>query len=262
MTIKYNVTGPERKKLVQAISEILECDATYLGVPSCAYQIDYFTVDKEGTLSFDDRADSGEVEQLIEALCERGFEAEVEIEESVIAIAYPKAKLGESGLENLKKYIEAKHDLFCEAFGTDELTLEEDGEKVSFPWFEEAATPEQIQAYSTFVCKLCEMMANAKRVTAREKPIENSKYAMRCICLRIGLIGDEYKAARKVLLSKVSGSSAFRHDVRKDYAPGCDPIPTPENTVPFDVEEAKARLQDPAVQEEIKAILNGVGGVE
>ena len=39
--------------------------------------------------------------------------------------------------------------------------------------------------------------------------------------------------------------------------PGCDPIPTPENTVSFDVEEAKARLQDPAVQEEIKAILNG-----
>ena len=58
MTIKYNVTGPERKKLVQAISEILECEATYLGVPSCAYQIDYFTVDKEGTLKFDDSADS------------------------------------------------------------------------------------------------------------------------------------------------------------------------------------------------------------
>ena len=98
MKIKYNVTGPERKKLVQDISEILECDATYLGVPSCAYQIDYFTVDKEGTLNFDDSADSGEVEQLIEALCEKGFEAEAETEMSVISIAYPKAKLGESGL--------------------------------------------------------------------------------------------------------------------------------------------------------------------
>lgn len=60
-----------------------------------------------------------------------------------------------------------------------------------------------------------------------------------------------------MILARLSGSSAFRQDPRKEYAPGCDPIPTPENTVPFDVEEAKERLQDPAVQEEIKAILNG-----
>ena len=257
MTINYNVTGSERKKLVQTIAEILECDAKYLGVPSCANKIDYFTVDRNGALSFDDSADSEEIEQLIEALCERGFEAEVETEESVIAIAYPKAKLGEEGLANLKKYVEAKHDLFCEAFGTDELPIEVDEEKVSFPWFDGEATPEQIQAYSTFVCKLCEMMANAKRVTATEKPIDNPKYTMRCVCLRIGLIGQEYKEARKVILSRLSGSSAFKHDIRKDYAPGCDPIPTPENTVAFDMEEARERLQDPEVQEEIKAILNG-----
>lgn len=257
MTINYNVSGADRKKLVQTISEILECDAKYLGVPSCAYQIDYFTVDKNGVLSFDDSADSEEVEQLIEALCERGFEAEVETEEGIIAIAYPKAKLGDEGIANLKKYVEAKHDLFCEAFGTDELPIEADEEKVSFPWFDGESTPEQIQAYSTFVCKLCEMMATAKRVTATEKPIDNPKYAMRCICLRIGLIGQEYKEARKVILSRLSGSSAFKHDIRKDYAPGCDPIPTPENTVVFDVEEAKERLKDPTVQEEIKAILNG-----
>jgi len=257
MTINYNVTGAERKKLVQTIAEILECEAKYLGVPSCAYQIDYFTVDKNGVLSFDDSADSEEIEQLIEALCERGFEAEVETEESVIAIAYPMAKLGEEGLTNLKKYVEAKHDLFCEAFGTDELPLEADEEKVSFPWFDGEATPEQVQAYSTFVCKLCEMMATAKRVTATEKPIDNPKYAMRCICLRIGLIGSEYKEIRKAILARLSGSSAFKQDPRKEYAPGCDPIPTPENTVAFDVEEAKERLQDPQVQEEIKAILNG-----
>ena len=257
MTINYNVTGSERKKLVQTIAEILECDAKYLGVPSCAYQIDSFTVDKNGVLSFDDSADSEEIEQLIEALCERGFEAEVETEESVIAIAYPKAKLGDSGLENLRKYVEAKNDLFCEAFGTDELSIEVDEEKVSFPWFDGEATPEQVQAYSVFVCKLCEMMANAKRVTATEKPIDNPKYTMRCVCLRIGLIGQEYKEARKVILSRLSGSSAFKHDIRKDYAPGCDPIPTPENTVAFDMKEARERLQDPKVQEEIKAILSG-----
>jgi len=48
MEIKYNVTGPDRKRLVQAIAMILESDAKYLGVPSCAYQVDNFTISKDG----------------------------------------------------------------------------------------------------------------------------------------------------------------------------------------------------------------------
>ena len=47
MKITYNLTGAERKKLVQAISEIRECDPQYLGVPTCAYQVDYITIDKK-----------------------------------------------------------------------------------------------------------------------------------------------------------------------------------------------------------------------
>ena len=82
MTINYNATGPDRKRLVQAIAEHLECDAKYLRVPTCAYQIGCFTVDRFGNLHFDDRADSEEVEQLIEALCERGFESECSLPDS------------------------------------------------------------------------------------------------------------------------------------------------------------------------------------
>jgi hypothetical protein len=64
--INFNVTGPARKKLVQALGEILECDPKYLGPPTFAYEVDYFTIGKEGSLSFDDRADSEELEHLIE----------------------------------------------------------------------------------------------------------------------------------------------------------------------------------------------------
>ena len=91
---------------------------------------------------------------------------------------------------------------------------------------------------------------------------DNEKYAFRCFLLKLGFIGDEYKQDRKILLRNFEGSSAFKSGKHREYAPGCDPLPTLENTVHFDVEEAKERLQDPAVQEEIKAILNGVGGVE
>lgn len=39
----------------------------------------------------------------------------------------------------------------------------------------------------------------------------NEKYAFRCFLLRIGMIGAEYKAARKVLLRNLTGSSAFKN---------------------------------------------------
>ena len=65
MTIFYNCTGTRRKELVTAISEITGAKAEYQFMPTQAYQIDYFTVDKDSNLSFDDRADSEEIELLI-----------------------------------------------------------------------------------------------------------------------------------------------------------------------------------------------------
>ena len=262
MTINYNVTGPDRKKLVQTIAEILECDAKYLGVPSCAYQIDYITVDKNSGLSFDDRADSDKIEQLIEALCEHGFEAEVETEEIGLEIQMPKCTLDAIALDNLRRLLEAKGSLIKKALGVDALPITEEDDKVCFPWFSGEPTADEVKAYSHFVSALCEMARNAKRVTAKEKETDNEKYAFRCFLLRLGFIGDMYKTERKILLRNLSGSSAFKSGAKKEYAPGCDPIPTPENTVKVDVEEAKRRLNDPQVQAEIRAILNGKEGEE
>ena len=75
--LDYNVTGDERKRLVKAIAAYTQADAKYLGVPSCAYQVDYFTISKDGCVSFDDRADSEEIEGLIEQLVNQGFVAQV-----------------------------------------------------------------------------------------------------------------------------------------------------------------------------------------
>ena len=74
--VRYNVIGDERKRLVRAMGAILEAEPKYLGAPSFAYEIDYFTVDKSGTVVFDNRSDSVEIENLIERLRELGFEAE------------------------------------------------------------------------------------------------------------------------------------------------------------------------------------------
>ncbi len=58
--VRYNVIGDERKRLVRAMGDILEAEPKYLGAPSFSYEIDYFTVDKNGTVVFDNRSDSAE----------------------------------------------------------------------------------------------------------------------------------------------------------------------------------------------------------
>ena len=51
MKIDYHLTGNDRKKLVQDISEITGQTARYLYMPSCAYSIgDFYTVTREGDL--------------------------------------------------------------------------------------------------------------------------------------------------------------------------------------------------------------------
>ncbi len=74
MRIHYNVTGADRKALVKVIAETTGAKAEYKGMPSAAYEIDYFTVTKDGVLEFSDRSDSEEVEAVLEALAAAGFD--------------------------------------------------------------------------------------------------------------------------------------------------------------------------------------------
>ena len=69
--------------------------------------------------------------------------------------------------------------------------------------------------YTKFITAICEMTMKQKRITAKPKENENEKYAFRCFLLRLGFIGDEYKADRKLLLSKLNGSSAFKSGTKK-----------------------------------------------
>ena len=228
MTITINATGAERKRLVQTIAKWLGCDAKYLGVPSCAYQVDYFTIGKDGSLSFDDRADSEVIERLLQHIYDEGFdidqshteeddaEENTEDEISGICISMPRSLFTDANLENLKALITAKGSLIKKALGVDELSLEFSDTKVSFPWFPGIPTPDEMKAYDTFICKLCEMARNQKRVVAKEKATDNDKYAFRCFLLRLGFIGAEYKSERKILLRNLTGSSAFRSGLPKE----------------------------------------------
>ena len=117
---------------------------------------------------------------------------------------------------NLTKLLDAKGCLIKRALGISELPIEVGEDKVSFPWFPQMPGTDETKAYTHFISALCEMAKNAKRVTATEKAVDNEKYAFRCFLLRLGFIGADYKAERKILLKNLSGSSAFKSGARRE----------------------------------------------
>ena len=210
-------------------------------MPTCAYAISNITVSKDGTLAWDERTDSRTIEKVKEALAAAGFTAEETAETAQEAGTEEESMDAENNADepetapqgaaagltvavplsmvlcgNLTKLLEAKGSLIKKALGIDDLRIEIDEEKVSFPWFSETPDAESAKAYTHFISALCEMSRNQKRITAKEKAVDNEKYAFRCFLLRLGFIGTEYKGERKILLKNLSGSSAFKNGERKE----------------------------------------------
>ncbi|MGI6570697.1 MAG: virulence protein [Caldicoprobacterales bacterium] len=208
MVIKYNVTGAERKRLVTTLSTLTGVKAKYLGMPSMAYEVGDFTIDKNGNLELSDKVNSEEIERVAGHLASEGFIAEEEIsategrqtadsEEFGLTVSMPRSNFSEGALENLQALVEAKGELIRHALDVEELPIEISEDEVSFPWFEELPTPEEIKAYTHFISALSEMAINQKRITVKEKEVENEKYAFRCFLLRLGFIGKDYKDEAK-----------------------------------------------------------------
>lgn len=304
MRIHYNLTGTERKSLVGAISQALNAPTKYLGVPTFAYEVGDYHIDKVGTLTGPDNLD------LEDALHQAGFDADgsreydepdtyesglggmgaIERPQELGAIeeesfdgdqhhpgryAKPHAAItaamqrqmdevlafedlrmdgreelglgrtyrenpqGESGmraseipepstltiempltgftpekLENLFRLVKTKAPLLKAALGADDLPIQqtdEAGGKLVFPWFSGDADCDAVRAYTLLIERLCATAKEQHRVTAKEKNVENEKFAFRVFLIRLGFVGDEYKAARKILLKNLSGNSAFKN---------------------------------------------------
>jgi len=222
MKINYNVTGEQRKELVKAIAAILQVEPVYKKMPTCAYEIGDVTVDKEGTLICEDDA---KAERIAHSLIADGFtatedpepaageavsgESDLNVPESLI-ISMPKDGFTGEAIANLQHLVESKAMLIKKALGAEDLTITIEDDKISFPWFMGFPAPEEISAYAKFIGRLCVMAKTQKRVTAKDKAVDNDKYAFRCFLLRLGFIGAEYKDDRKILLKNLNGSSAFK----------------------------------------------------
>ena len=213
--IRFTLELKQRPKLAQEIGNILGTAPHYERVPSCAYDIAGYRLDKEGVLHIPEGAEET-AKDLILQLRERGFQDDAEITEEVpvqqdkLTIVIPRESITDMALENLHKIIANKQILFQRAFRTDNTEIEITDEKINFTWFPYTADGDELAAYTQFISRLCDMARDAKRVSSKPTETDNDKYAFRCFLLRLGFIGKEYKTARKILLRNLMGNSAFR----------------------------------------------------
>lgn len=73
-TIKYAASGEQRKKLVNALSEILECESKYLKAPSYGYEVVSCIVNRTEDIEFPDDMAEEEIEAIVKKLTWHGFE--------------------------------------------------------------------------------------------------------------------------------------------------------------------------------------------
>ena len=176
MTINYNVTGTERKRLADYISGFMGTEKKYLGAPTFAYQIGYLTVSKDGAVSFEDRGYNSDIDALMAELEGQGFHTEDTITKADAAepdeanastepeatsgenatepeaapaedgitqphgcgltVTLPAASLPSEALVNLTSLLTAKGRLIRKTLGVGALPVVVSPDTVSFPWFE------------------------------------------------------------------------------------------------------------------------------
>lgn len=243
--MKLYCRAKNRKPLVAAISEFTGTRAVYQFTPTYAYQIGEFNVDKEGNVNCPDDTDPATVSTLKAHLAQLGFideeeeapmietpaaeeekepAAETESKTSAVepqtadpdgcdalVISLPLEKVQVGNLTNL---LTAKGALIKKALGIDELPIKVTEDKVYFPWFRNIDGPLP-ETYLKLITALCKMSREQKRISAAVKMVPNEKYAFRCFLLRLGFIGKDYRADRKLLLQNFSGSSAFKDGRKK-----------------------------------------------
>ena len=142
-------------------------------------------------------------------------DAEADSSEDTLSISLPRSLFTETALQNLDALLLSKGRLIRHAFDIREASYTLEGDRITFAWLHGTITDETAKAYAEFISKLCLMARMQKRVTAKEKIVDNEKYAFRCFLLRLGMIGNAYKESRKILLQNLTGSSAFKSGHRK-----------------------------------------------
>ena len=236
MELRYNIVGTARKEFARVVGEILAVEVVYQGTPSFAFAVGGCIIDRYGNLHCPPNSGGEVFFWLIAELKERGYVAENEpkpptpvaeeesakqdkspTELAVLVIELPNSGFTAESAANIGRIIQSKATLIRNAIGENlipsasHLPVEVDEERIRFPWFIPGTSAVEINAYSHLLIKICEMAEKQKYVIAQERDVENQKYAFRCFLLRLGFIGSEYGAARKILLANLTGNGSHKN---------------------------------------------------
>lgn len=185
--IDFRVKGEERKKLAYAIGELLGMPVKCTRTPKFDYLIGSNVLDKNGVFHASENMTESKFELVLERfykgeLIQQSEQSENEIVAAdVLSISVPRYMFTDDKLENLQKLIEGKQTLFKHAFRVEQLEVAITENQVSFPWFPLASEPDAVSAYTEFISKLCELAIKLKRVSLKDKEVENEKYASQCL---------------------------------------------------------------------------------
>ena len=132
MKRSYNVTGNDRKALVQVIGETLGIKPVYMKVPTCAYKIGNITVSRDGEMIWDGLTDNSTIRKIIDALSSAGYTAAEgdlpepeDTEESTaeegteVTVSLPVGGHNGATLRNLVNLVFTRAGLINRALGTD-----------------------------------------------------------------------------------------------------------------------------------------------
>lgn len=88
--------------------------------------------------------------------------------------------------------------------------------KVNFTGFPLTEDADKVQAFQQLVCQMNKLAKEQKRTLAREVDESNERYIFRIWLLRLGMAGNGFKTARRVLLSPLSGNAAFKDSAMEE----------------------------------------------
>lgn len=130
MNFITNTNAPDRKKLVKALAEHFEFDATYSGPPTFDYKVGDITVERDGQLTTEDEALAARLKDFLiqnewldaeateasdtddePAPEEPAAEAAPDLEETVMKVGYPLDGMTITGLTNLIHLLYSKQYL-------------------------------------------------------------------------------------------------------------------------------------------------------
>ncbi len=167
----------------------------------------------------------------------------------ILTIEVPDTGFTPEAKENIRKIVASKKTVLEKALEADGLSIVEKDGKITFPWFTLHGIDGEADAYSRLVTAICKMAKEQKRVTATEKPIENEKFTMRLFLIRLGFIGDEYKTARKILLSNLTGNASWKSGQKPERDTEATIPPNPAKVTTSTEQELGMSLEEADIAE-------------